>query len=66
MSPVRDCYCDCYQRLCFSVSYRDVGDRSGHLSGALEAAVAGKRDTVFPRVHEQLRAAVAGHAAHRP
>ncbi len=49
-----------------SVSCRDVGDRAGHLAGALETAVAGQRDAVLPRVHEQLRAAVAGHPAHCP
>ncbi len=59
-------HCNMIFMTVLSVSCRDVGDGAGHLAGALEAAVAGERDAVLPRVHEQLRAAVAGHAAHRP
>lgn len=44
--------------------YRNVGDRCRYLPGALEAAVAGERDALLPRVHEQFGAAVSGHAAH--
>lgn len=54
--------------MCFlsSVCFRDVGDGCGHLSGALETAVAGERDAVFSRLREQLGAAVTGHAAPGP
>lgn len=36
--------------------FRDVGDRGGHLAGPLEAAVAGKRDPLLPRVHDGVGA----------
>lgn len=46
------------------LSCRDVGHGGGHLAGALEAAVAGKRHPVLPRLHEQLWAAGPGHRPH--
>lgn len=60
MSPAHSVWSACRSSVCF----RDVRDRGAHLSGALEAAVAGERDAVLPRVRQQLWATVPGHAAH--
>lgn len=38
------------------LSCRDVGYRRGHLAGPLEAAVAGERDPLLPRVHDGVGA----------
>lgn len=51
---------------CFFFFSRDVGYWGRHLSGPLEAAVAGKRDPLLPRVHDGVGAAGSDHAGHAP
>lgn len=48
------------------LSYRDVGHCGGHLTGALETAVAGEWHLVLPRVPEQLWAVGPGNRPHTP
>lgn len=54
-----NCWC-----MFFFVLSRDVGHSRGDFSGALEATVAGKRDTVLPRVHNWVWTAGPDHPTH--
>lgn len=50
---------------CFFVGFffcRDVGEGGRHLPGALEAAVAGERDALLPRVHDGVGSGGPDHA----
>lgn len=46
--------------------FRDVGDGGRNFSGALEAAVVGKWDSVLPRVHDWIWAPSTDNAAYIP